>query len=844
MVGKNRWARWLGVAAVAGVVMAVTGGTSSGATTHTRALRDKVFETVHPAASAAAQDEGTGDADERDTIRARGLYELSIAAAPASNIPTSGLEAAVAAASRMGATAGRWSEVTRRPFLNDPVNRGANFGVGWRHVTGRMTSFTSSGSVLYAGSASGGVWRTTNQGRSWTPIDNGLPRLPVGALATDRDGSVIVGTGEANNAGENQYGVGAYRLARGSSTWHQVGGHEFDGAGFYRIRAIGHYLYAATSHGLFRRAESAPDSASWQVVLKPDPNPFHSPYRTSFITDVIAVPGTNGRQVLAADGWAGYSGAPASVRYNGFYVGSGAPGSFHRVRPHGDINPGTIGRTTFSESGGWLYAVVQDTETDSLYGQGVFLSKSGNPAGPWTLIADSAELANSDSALDPPNPPDLTSYFPGVQADYNQYVLADPHNRRHVYLGLEEVYETTSAGAHWNTVGPYWNFDISCNEDGSTPYNCPMTTHPDQHADYLFGGRFWAGNDGGVWSRPVWAHTRGHWRNHNPGLDTLQYYSAAVGALPSGMALWGGLQDNGETYWATGMPRVEQAFTGDGGDTIVDPHNGNRAVEEYVYQDMYLTTDGAQQTLREISPSCLTATSPPNPCDPDPRFIAPIVMDVRNPRHWVSGGQYVWDDHKAWNTVCAGSTCDWKPVYDTGDGHQTTALAANGRTIYAGWCGPCNPATGVPFARGLATNYGGSWHELSLNGVPNRYITSIAADPAHPGHVYISVGSYSRRWIPDAGYGHVFESRDGGRTWRNLSGNLPDAPVYALALTHGKLIAGSEVGAFVSRASHRGWTKLGRNLPNVTVWDLAVSADGRTLVAGTHGRGQWTLRLR
>ena len=64
----------------------------------------------------------------------------------------------------------------------------------------------------------------------------------------------------------------------------------------------------------------------------------------------------------------------------------------------------------------------------------------------------------------------------------------------------------------------------------------------------------------------------------------------------------------------------------------------------------------------------------------------------------------------------------------------------------------------------MATNYGGTWHELSLAGVPNRYITSIAVDPENAAHVYISVGSYSRRWIPDAGVGHVFESWNGGAT--------------------------------------------------------------------------------
>ena len=76
----------------------------------------------------------------------------------------------------------------------------------------------------------------------------------------------------------------------GSGTWTRVGGHELDGGGFYRIGSINGYLYAATSHGLWRRAESAADSAAWQLVLRPDPNPNNSPYRTSFITDVIAVP--------------------------------------------------------------------------------------------------------------------------------------------------------------------------------------------------------------------------------------------------------------------------------------------------------------------------------------------------------------------------------------------------------------------------------------------------------------------------------------------------------------------------------------------------------------------------
>jgi len=367
-------------------------------------------------------------------------------------------------------------------------------------------------------------------------------------------------------------------------------------------------------------------------------------------------------------------------------------------------------------------------------------------------------------------------------------------------------------------------------------------------------GQFWAGNDGGVWRRPVDWHDRGHWVNLNATLHTTQNYSVDVGQMARGYAYWGGLQDNGESYTRDDMDTVEQAFTGDGGDTIVNPSYGDQAVVEYVYLDMYMTQDGFVTTADEISPSCLTAANPPAVCDPNPRFIAPIEKDVLHPNHWVAGGQYVWDDKASWDTVCSGpdpatnpsGRCDWDPVYNTGDGHSVTAIGVAGKVTYAGWCGGCNPPT---FNRGLATNYGGTWHELSLNGVPNRYITSIAVDPNDGAHAYLSLGSYSRRWIPNAGYGHVFETTDGGVTWSNVSGNLPDAPVYHIAMgAHGQLVAGAEVGAFIAktRGSHPGgltWSRLGHHLPNVTVWDIVTRPEDDMVVAGTHGRGDWVINL-
>ena len=122
---------------------------------------------------------------------------------------------------------------------------------GWGDVTGRMTALTHSGSVVYAAAASGGVWRSTNNGKTWIETNAGLPRLSVGALATNpADGSVWVGTGEANNASENQYGVGVFRLAKGST--HMAAGR--------RLRAVrrGHVPHRLDQRVRLRRDQPRP----------------------------------------------------------------------------------------------------------------------------------------------------------------------------------------------------------------------------------------------------------------------------------------------------------------------------------------------------------------------------------------------------------------------------------------------------------------------------------------------------------------------------------------------------------------------------------------------------------
>ena len=107
----------------------------------------------------------------------------------------------------------------------------------------------------------------------------------------------------------------------------------------------------------------------------------------------------------------------------------------------------------------------------------------------------------------------------------------------------------------------------------------------------------------------------------------------------------------------------------------------------------------------------------------------------------------------------------------------------------------------------MVSNIGG-FHALAAAGLPNRYITAIVQDPADKYHVYVTESGFARNWIPSAGFGHVFESTDGGATFTDISGNLPDAPVSSAVLDGSNLIVGTDTGVY-EQAGPGTWAPLG-----------------------------------
>jgi len=136
--------------------------------------------------------------------------------------------------------------------------------------------------------------------------------------------------------------------------------------------------------------------------------------------------------------------------------------------------------------------------------------------------------------------------------------------------------------------------------------------------------------------------------------------------------------------------------------------------------------------------------------------------------------------------------------------------------------------------------------------LPDRYITGIEIDPANPKTVYVTLGGYeNRQWVPpgsfgdknkNIGHGRVFRSTDAGETFVDISGTLPNMPVFAIVKRGNQLIVGADAGAYISSDTKGSrWAVLGAGLPVTPTISLQIKpGDPNLLVAATFGRGVYT----
>jgi hypothetical protein len=844
-------------------------------------------------------------------------------------------ESAVAqhqAIARQGAAAphATWIPVGKGPLNADVPGYSSTNGLGLNQLAGRVEDLAhdpANAKHWFAAFASGGVWESKTAGSSWTSVGDNLPTQVTGAvayLATSPAKTLLVGTGDPAYGGSSFPGLGVFRSTNDGRSWTKADGVPSGALTF----AFGYdpskpsVVYAATSKGLYRSTNSGRSFRN--VGLPTGCTNVKAPlcFFANMVTDVVVRPsdrnGTNGGGVLAVVGWragakANAQGKPQSPHNGLYHSSSGAPGSFRYMsNPSGFATDDAVARTALAVAVGprqnhdYVYALVQDAKKfnhgatvmdlpDASGGQvpsntilnGLYGSTDFGAT--WVKLADAAQLAlpGSGSALSGPLG---ATYAPGLQSWYNEWVSVDPTTQDEagvpgrIAFGLEEVW--TGSGAilpvpntgQYHVVGRYFSGN-TCGGFGTAILQgyCPFsatptkpqgaTTHPDQHAGMWVptesgGVTLVAGNDGGVYKQPLASGQQldnDNWsKGSQNGFHTLLPYDAGMAA--DGTVVQG-LQDNGSSVITPDGKQI-MAFGGDGFWVAIDPDNSHTWWSEVTYGDLRVTTDGGKNWTTK-TPADTTGAL----------FSTPLVMDATDAGHLITGGRYVWE------TTRGAAVSSWNQVYDLGtrsrpgnasaaaaDGNPNNSLSAvdtRGDATYVGFCGYCDIVTGgLPFGSGLATNVGGGkdprantgdgWHIAKAAGLPKRYINSVRIDPKSPRIVYVTLGGYGRRWIPpgslgddvsEVGRGHVFRSTDAGATFKDISGNLPDIGADDAFPFRGGLVVATDLGVYFSSSVTGGrYSVLGKGLPAAPVFRLNRSPRNSTeLVAASYGRGVYRI---
>ena len=386
------------------------------------------------------------------------------------------------------------------------------------------------------------------------------------------------------------------------------------------------------------------------------------------------------------------------------------------------------------------------------------------------------------------------------------------------------------------------------------------------------------GNDGGVWQ----SFTKGgrlngeplsgaDWENlngrvdpntaaliHSTGLQITQFTSAATVPNVPGQ-YWGGTQDNGTLRKSTaagaaGNRWFDQA-SGDGGQVIVDQTTKNTlnpGVPAYVF-GTYTAISPYRYDPSEAN-TFFGNEAIDGGIDMKDRaeFYIPWAQNRGNVNQMLLGTYRIYRTDNA-EAQSAGDVT-WKPI--SGDlTSGCTGAAPNGARgclVSAvamadggegAWVGTDDARVWVSPDALVSDN--ATWTRVGQNVFPNRPVNQIAVDRSNWRIAYVAFGGFGAATPGNSG--HVFATTDGGKTWRNATGNLPDTPVNSVVVDPtdtSTVYVGTDVGTFVSTNGGKVYKRLGDGIPKVASWQLDYDATNGVLLNGTHGRGAYTLQNR
>jgi photosystem II stability/assembly factor-like uncharacterized protein len=669
--------------------------------------------------------------------------------------------------------------------------------------------------IVYVASASGGLWKTVNGGVTWKPVFERQGTISIGdiALAPGNPDVVWVGTGESNVRNSVSFGDGVYKSTDGGKNWQHMGLRDTEHVSAIVINpqnpdivyvgALGHAFAPNEQRGVFMTTDGG---KTWTKTLYID--------REHGVSDLEIDP-TN-PNILYAGMWS-FERKPWTHRSGsekgGLFKSIDAGRTWTRVTNGLPKLLGRVGVRVAPSNPNVVYAIVESKE-GTLY-------RSEDRGETFKQVSKQASIVS--------------------RGFYYTRVRVDPNNENHIYAVASSLFESIDGGKTFRSI--------------------TRRTHIDYHAFWLDAKdpkRLWVGEDGGI------AVTYDGGENWEPlyNIPLGQFYQIhADNRLPFYYVM-GGLQDNGA--WSGPSRTREPSGIMNDDWRMISFGDGFYIINNADDPELYLSeSQGGELVRTDFRTREQQLVNPWGRGSGDGPALgqkfrfnwnAPILQSPHDKNTVYFGGNVVFksaDFGKTWEQISQDlTTNDQEKQKDAGGPiafenstaeYYTTIITLAESPLQRGqlWAGTDDGNVQL-------TNDGGkTWTNVARNisGLAaHSPVSAIEPSRTNPQTAYVA---FERHMFDDF-RPYLYKTRDGGKSWQNLAGNLP-AKAYVQVVREDPrnpnlLYAGTELGLYASYDGGRDWLALNlKNLPNVSVHDILVQPRENDLILATHGRGIWIL---
>lgn len=652
--------------------------------------------------------------------------------------------------------------------------------------------------TVYAGGASGGLWRSYTGGvgvSAWERIATGFPVLGVGSIAIAPDDSnlMYIATGEvyayqnagddaANRGARGSYGIGILKTTDGGATWSKSLDWSYNqkrGVQAVRMNPLNkNTVWAATTEGTYKSVDAG---ATWDlmhgVIMANDL--AISPSDTNIVVVTYGNFGTAGHGIYrTTDGGAGWT-----------QITQGVPPTFQGKAHLAMYQPPASAPTVF-------YASI---------GSGFFVGGPNNASWVCKSVDGGATWATIS-----------TTDYSQWQGWFSHDVAVSPSDSNKVIAVGIQVWKSTSGGTNLvqksSNGGAFSGQVPAGGPEGPSNY-----VHSDVH-DVVYHPTdpniVYFGCDGGVFRSMDGGET---FEGRNGGFQTTQFYNGFSTSLTDSNLALGGLQDNSTAIYLGTTVWDRFNIGGDGSWTGIDA--GDNDVLYGSAQGLFFARSFDRgvswQTLNNVPPTGGFTV-----------FMAPFIVSVSDPQVLYAGRDVVFkstNGGSSWTATNSGVALDGNPVL-------AMAMSIQDEDVAYVATAPFSTVMGVF----RTTNGGSSW--TNITGVlPNRYPGDLTVHPSDDATVYLTLMGFASS--------HVFKTTDSGSNWIDVGTGLPDVPATAVVIDPDfpdHVYVGNDLGVFVSPDAGQTWQTFQEGLPEaVLAMDLAVSPTNRKIRVATHGNGAW-----